>query len=82
MQGTSGCCTLHLCLFEKHHNLWITFDLSVLDIDHILFPQQDWTCFYGNVKELIPLNTLEPLGLPVIIHIFMDSDHAGDAVTR
>ena len=39
-------------------------------------------CFYGNVKELIPPNAPKPLGLPVIMCIFMDLDHAGDAVTR
>ena len=39
-------------------------------------------CFYGNVKEPKPPNALEQMGLPVIICIFRDADHAGDAVTR
>ena len=74
-----------LCIFtylRKHHKLQIAFNLTVPDIVHNLFPQQDWMYFHGNVKEPVPLNAPKPLGLPVTIHIFVDADHAGDAATR
>ena len=42
----------------------------------------DWTDFYGDVKEELPPDMPEPLGLPVQMTTFVDSDHAGDKVTR
>jgi hypothetical protein len=42
----------------------------------------DWKEFYGNVKEEDPPNMLPPLGAPVSITCFVDSDHAGNKATR
>jgi hypothetical protein len=42
----------------------------------------DWKEFYGNVKEEDPPNMPPPLGAPVSITCFVDSDHAGNKVTR
>lgn len=44
--------------------------------------QPDWTDFYKDVKEQVPLDAPEPLGKPVEMTAFVDSDHAGDKVTR
>jgi hypothetical protein len=42
----------------------------------------DWKEFYGDVKEEDPPNMPTPLGAPVSITCFVDSDHAGNKVTR
>ncbi len=46
------------------------------------FPQYNWTKFYGNVEEAIPVDMPEPLGKDVDIRMMCDSDHAGDKRTR
>ncbi len=38
----------------------------------------DWTEFYRDAKEEIPLNAPEPLGKEVNMYCFCDADHAGD----
>jgi hypothetical protein len=42
----------------------------------------DWTDFYGIVKEPILRNAPKPCGRAVEITTFVDTDHAGDKVTR
>ena len=42
----------------------------------------DWTDFYKDAKELIPPDAPEPRGKPVEMTAFVDSDHAGDKLTR
>ena len=42
----------------------------------------DWKEFYGIVKEEDPPNMPPPLGAPVSITCFVDSDHTGNKVTR
>jgi hypothetical protein len=46
------------------------------------FPQFNWTKFYGDVEEAIPVDMPKPLGKDVDIHMMCDSDHAGDKRTR
>jgi hypothetical protein len=50
----------------------------------LFLPKLDdnWTEFYGNVKEAIPLDMPEPLGKDVDVRMMCDSDHAGDQKTR
>ena len=67
---------------KKHHNSRIVFDPTYPDIDRSQFPRQDWKRFYDNVKEPMPPNAPKPLGKPVVIRIYVDADHAGDAITR
>ena len=38
--------------------------------------------FYGDVKDAIPPNAPDPRGKKVDLRIFVDSDHAGDKITR
>ncbi len=46
-------------------------------------PQYNWTKFYGNVGEAIPVDMPEPLGKDLDVHMMCDtSDHAGDKRTR
>ena len=54
------------------------------DGDHFynLATTEDWKEFYGEVKEEDPPRMPEPLGAPVKILAFVDSNHAGNVVTR
>jgi hypothetical protein len=45
-------------------------------------PEYDWTDFYGDIKEPIPHDCPKPRGNPVQTTCFVNSDHAGDLVTR
>ena len=40
------------------------------------FPQFDWTAFYGDVEEAIPVDMSELLGKDVDVRMMCDSDHA------
>jgi hypothetical protein len=46
------------------------------------FPQFDWTEFYGDIAEAIPVNMPEPLGKDVDVCMMSDSDLTGDNRTR
>jgi hypothetical protein len=46
------------------------------------FPQYNWTKFYGNVEEAIPVDMPEPLGKDLDVRMMCDSDHAGDKRIR
>ena len=69
----------YLC---QHHNSWMIFDPTYPDIDYDAFPECKWTEFYGNVREVIPPNVLEPQVWLVQLRMYIDSDHAGDKQTR
>jgi Reverse transcriptase (RNA-dependent DNA polymerase) len=72
---------MHVFAYLKAH----TRSKVVLDpsyVDHVDQEQPDWTDFYTDAKELLPPDTPEPLGKPVQMTTFVDSDHAGDKVTR
>ena len=61
----------------------MVFDPTTPLIDEGCFQHDtDWKPFYGDVKEELPLNMPEPLGLPVLITCFTDANHAGNVVTR
>jgi hypothetical protein len=58
-----------------------------LDPDHPIlgedrFVKYDWTDFYKYAEEPLPPNMPDALGNPVTTSCFVDSDHAGDKVTR
>jgi hypothetical protein len=52
------------------------------NVDESVFQRGDWTDFYGKVVEEDPPNMPEPLGNPITMSCFVDSDHAGNKVTR
>jgi len=60
----------------------LVFDPRYIDVDEDAFYQGDWDDFYGDVKVDIPTVRLEPTGLPVIISMFSNADHAGNLLTR
>jgi hypothetical protein len=74
-----------LCIMSylsQKHNTGLIFDPTYPKIDMRQFPQYNWTKFYGNVEEAIPVDMPKPLGKDLDVRIMCDSDHAGDKRTR
>jgi hypothetical protein len=67
---------------EKRHNSRLVFDPTYLDIDMREFKECNWKEFYGNVMEAIPPNAPTPQGKEVDVRLCVDSDHAGNCLTR
>jgi len=64
---------------KNKHNARMVYDPSYPKIDHTKFKdKEEWSNFYGNVKEAIPTNAPKPRGKHVILRVYVDSDHAGD----
>ena len=60
----------------------LILDHTTPNIDESVFGgDNNWTDFYGNVAEEDPPRMPVPLGKPVIMSCFVDSDHAGNIVT-
>ena len=74
----------HMFSFLKSkHNAVMVFDPTEPDINLSLFTDEDWTSTaYGDCKEDLPPNAPEPRGKGFTIRAFVDSDHAGDYITR
>ena len=65
----------------------MVFDHTVPDVDYNEFPKQGWdNTIYANErgepKEEVPTNLPTPLGKGFVMRVFVDSDHAGDQVTK
>lgn len=58
----------------------LVFDDNYLNVQD--GPDRDWFDFYPDAKEDNPPNAPEPLGMQVEMTCFVDSDHAGDLLTR
>ena len=58
---------------EKQHNSRLAFNPSYPEIDMRVFHQEDWTDYYGDVKEAIPDNAPEPKGKPIILRAVVNS---------
>jgi hypothetical protein len=69
---------------EPRHASRLVFGPTYPLIDESLFNTEcdSGKPFYGDVKEPIPGNAPEPRGKPVVLRVFLDSDHAGDKITR
>jgi transposase InsO family protein len=68
---------------KAKHNARRIFDPTYPKIFHDKFKaNEDWKTQYGDIEEAIPPNAPEPRGKPVVIRYFVDSDHAGNLVTR
>ena len=60
----------------------IAFDPQHPDVDESRFVKCDWQDFYRGAKEPIPRDMPEARGNVVSTHCFVDTDHAGNCVTR
>ena len=67
---------------KKHPEVKIVFDPTYPNVDESRFQQVDWSETYGDLIEELPPTMPEPRGNPVILSCFVDSDHAGNKVTR
>jgi hypothetical protein len=72
---------LHVFSYLNQHDCSkLVLDDSYVKIDDEL--EVDWSEFYPNAHEDIPINTPEPQGNAVQMIVFVDADHAGDKMTR
>jgi hypothetical protein len=67
---------------KSHKRSTMVFDDARIEIAEERVQAHDWQDFYHDAKENIPSNALEPRGNPVQMNCFVDSDHAGNRVTR
>ena len=58
------------------------FNPQYPDVDERSFSVYDWHNFYRDAGEAIPADMPPPRGQFVSTHCFVDSDHAGNTVTR
>ena len=74
----------HIFAYLKlKHNSELVLDPTILDIDDQEFPLEDWSHTpFGHAKETLPPNAPKPYGIGFIVRAFVDSDHAGDVITR
>jgi hypothetical protein len=74
---------LHIFAYlKKHKKSTMVFDDTLPNIDESRFHQADWSTFYNYAKESLPPNAPEPRGKPVNMYAFVDTDHAGDKISR
>mmetsp|Transcript_24915 Transcript_24915/g.59157 ORF Transcript_24915/g.59157 Transcript_24915/m.59157 type:complete len:877 (+) Transcript_24915:2272-4902(+) len=77
---------LHIFAYlGKHHNAALVFDPTEWTPPDGDFPKQDWNfSIYGceGLEEVLPDDMPKPLGKNMRLRVFVDSDHAGDEVTR
>jgi hypothetical protein len=73
----------HIFAYLKAHSRSrIVLDPEKPLVDESQFVAADWSSFYPDANETIPLNAPEPRGNSVLISHFVDADHAGNLVTR
>ena len=76
----------HIFAYLKaHSNTEMVFDPTPPVIDMNLFERQDWSFLpYGcdGLTEELPSNMPKSLGPSMTLRVYVDSDHAGDLVTR
>jgi hypothetical protein len=65
-----------------HHNARVVFDPTYPDVDMRAFIKTDWKPMYGYVNEVIPSNAPVTRGKAIDLRRFVDSDHAGEHLTR
>lgn len=68
---------------RKHHNAEMPFDPTEPEIDMSEFAKQDWSrSIYGEPEEELPPDMPEARGQAMRIRVYVDSDHAGESLTR
>ena len=73
------------CIFgylKGHQNSQIVFDPTYPIPGISIFQDRYWCFLNGDMKESIPPKAPDPRGKEVDLGIFVDSDHAGDKITR
>jgi hypothetical protein len=65
-----------------HHNARVVFDPTYPSVDMGTFIKSEWKSLYGDAEEMIPSDAPVPCGKDVDLHLCVDSDHAGEQLTR
>ena len=65
---------------NTHNRSTLVLDPSF--INHGVEQDCHWAPFYPDAREEIPANAPKPLGKAVQVTVFVDSEHAGDLITR
>jgi hypothetical protein len=74
---------LHVFSYLKSRsNSRLIFDPMEPDVGDSNFVECDWSDFYSGASKALPPNAPKPLGKGVTLQMFVDSDHAGDKVSR
>ena len=75
---------LHIFGYLKQNdNAEMVLDPTDPDIDEEAFEREDWThSVYTRREEELPSNAPEPRGFGFKIRAYVDSDHAGNVITR
>ena len=60
----------------------MVFDEMMPEVDERRFQEVNWSQFYQDAAEAIPMNHPEPRGYMVKTSCFADADHAGCKETR
>ena len=83
MSWTSRGCPACDGIPEVEVQLRIFFNLTYPFINYDSFNDgANWKDFYGEIAKAVPPNAPEARGNPVDIRMLVDSDHAGDKITR
>jgi len=67
---------------KKYSKSAMVFDDTVPVFDQTRFAKADWSEYYPDAAEAIPMDAPAPRGRAVTMTAFCDADHAGDRVTR
>ena len=66
-----------------NHNSRLFFDPTYPDIEFDTFNHRtEWKTFYGDLTKAISPNAPDPRENSGVLHMWVDSDHAGDKMTR
>jgi hypothetical protein len=60
----------------------VVFDPTYTEIDMRAFIKTNWNPMYGDIKEAIAPNAPVTRGKSIDLHLFVDSDHAGEHFMR
>jgi hypothetical protein len=67
---------------KKHEKSRLIFDPSDPIPSTPTHAKPDWSTFYDHLEEELPPKMPEALGIPVQTYVFVDSNHAGNLITR
>ena len=62
---------------KSYHNARLGFDPTYPEINDDDFERKDWSGFYGDDKEPLPVNAPKPRGKEFIMRAYVDASFAG-----
>ena len=81
-RGHLDACYSIFAFLRKHPAMSMVFHPSWIKIQQDHFKSEKWTDFYGDVEEELLADMPKPLGEPVRMTVYADSDHAGNLIMR